>query len=208
MKTIAFVSQEDNSGKTTLAIHMAEMAVRAGKKVVLVDTERQGSMMQWFKRRRERHNETLSALEVQPGALSRLFMKSKRRNTDLVIIDTSAQSSETMEIAFQMADLAYFPCRPKLFSTDKIPYTRALPKPQKTPVFILPNFCRQGELAHITRTQLQRYDYPVLDFGISDNPAFKTSISDGRCVLEDDPAGQATRDIKNLFGFTKIKLRF
>jgi len=50
MKTIAFVSQEDNTGKTTLAIHMAEMAVRAGKKVVLVDTERQGSMMQWFKR--------------------------------------------------------------------------------------------------------------------------------------------------------------
>lgn|GEM_PF-431274 len=208
MKIIAFVSQENNTGKTTLAIHMAEMAVRAGKSVTLIDTDTQGGTTKWFRRRRQRDNDNLATVTAHPKTLPDLLIQSKQRKVDLVIIDTHGNSSKTANIASQVADLTYFPCRSGLLTPDRKSKTPLLSKSQKAPVFILLNFCRQSELAGITRMQMQRNAYPVLDFGISDCVAFRTSVSDGRSVLEDDPAGQATIDIKNLFSFTRKRLRF
>lgn len=147
---------------------------------------------------------------ADPEALPDLLEKSRSRNVDLVIIDTPGNSIKAASLASQVADLVYFPCRARLFNLAKIPKTLAngLARLKKVPSFIVLNFCNQDELADISRTELRRHDYPVLDFGISERQAFETSVIGGRCVLEDDPAGQATADIKKLFGFTRKRLRF
>ena len=43
MRSVAFLSQKGGSGKTTLAVHIAVAACEAKEKVLLVDTDPQGS---------------------------------------------------------------------------------------------------------------------------------------------------------------------
>ena len=47
MHTIAVISQKGGVGKTTLAIHLAVAAERAGKTTVLVDLDPQASAATW-----------------------------------------------------------------------------------------------------------------------------------------------------------------
>ena len=43
MRSVAFLSQKGGSGKTTLAVHVAVAACEAQEKVVLIDSDPQGS---------------------------------------------------------------------------------------------------------------------------------------------------------------------
>ena len=51
MKVLAFVSSKGGSGKSTLAACIAVAAAGAGRTVILVDTDAQGSLAAWGKRR-------------------------------------------------------------------------------------------------------------------------------------------------------------
>ena len=59
MKTIAVIARKGGSGKTTVAVHLALAAHRAGLATVLADTDPQGSATEVLKARaggRDRRN--------------------------------------------------------------------------------------------------------------------------------------------------------
>lgn len=70
MKTIAVVNQKGGVGKSTLAVHIAYAAEEAGKRVLLVDFDRQGSMSMSFPATSEQPGaSTSSALFVEGAAI-------------------------------------------------------------------------------------------------------------------------------------------
>jgi chromosome partitioning protein len=67
MQTIAIVSQKGGTGKTTIAIHLAVSAERAGKPAVVIDLDPQASAAAW----RDLRTEEAPAVEsVQPARLA------------------------------------------------------------------------------------------------------------------------------------------
>ena len=54
MRIIALASQKGGSGKTTIAAHLAVQAGRVGEgPAVLVDTDPQGSLGEWWRERKD-----------------------------------------------------------------------------------------------------------------------------------------------------------
>ena len=51
MQTIVLATQKGGAGKTTLAISLALAAIRAGHNVRLIETDTQGSLSNWRRRR-------------------------------------------------------------------------------------------------------------------------------------------------------------
>ena len=47
MRTVAILSQKGGSGKTTLAVHLAVAAERAGKVAAVIDLDPQASAAEW-----------------------------------------------------------------------------------------------------------------------------------------------------------------
>lgn len=55
MRVISFVSQKGGSGKTTLCFSLGVAAREAGRKVFMLDLDRQASLRDWYADREARH---------------------------------------------------------------------------------------------------------------------------------------------------------
>ena len=53
-KVLTIAQQKGGSGKTTLAVNLAQAYVAQGKSVAVLDTDPQGSLGRWFMTRRDR----------------------------------------------------------------------------------------------------------------------------------------------------------
>ena len=65
MQTIVLATQKGGAGKSTLAISLALAAIRAGHNVRLIETDSQGTVSNW--RRRRPYARRLSSRFTPPG---------------------------------------------------------------------------------------------------------------------------------------------
>lgn len=93
MKSIAFMSQKGGSGKTTLAVHAAVAALEAGERVVIVDTDPQGSAMTW---REARKIEAPIVVASAASGLQKVLDAAMGDGMTLAIIDTAPRTPHPM----------------------------------------------------------------------------------------------------------------
>lgn len=109
MKTIVFASQKGGAGKTTLCGHLGVEAATAGKKVLLIDTDPQGSLAAWWN---ERQAEQPMFISAQVGLLEMGIEAARNSNIDFLLIDTPPAVTSIIEKVVSLADLVVIPTRP------------------------------------------------------------------------------------------------
>lgn len=109
MKTILVISQKGGSGKTTLACNLA-VAFNQENNVVLVDTDPQGSTLDWGEDRN--HTKTEDSLVVDfldTQNITKSLAAFKKDCADFVIIDTPPTLSDLQEKLVAVADYIVVP---------------------------------------------------------------------------------------------------
>lgn len=115
MAIILFGGEKGGTGKTTLAVNIAAMLALGGRKVVLLDTDRQGSAYYWGRIRAEVGREPeVTCLRHYGKTLPAEIEKLCARYQDLVI-DAGGRDSLELRYALGMADRAYLPIQPFQF---------------------------------------------------------------------------------------------
>src|SRR5215217_5460300 len=109
MRAIALLSQKGGSGKTTLAVHIAVAAVEAGERVVLIDTDPQGSAKAWSQ---ARTTEAPSVQKTTASGIGRMMEQALREKATLVVIDTAPHATPGVDAIASKADFLLIPCRP------------------------------------------------------------------------------------------------
>ncbi len=109
MHTIALVSQKGGSGKSTLAIGLAIAAMQDGHKVCLLETDPQGTLSNW--RRRRTQNEPAVEIVSAGYQIEQKLPLLDAGGVTLAIIDTAGGVSATTERALRAADLCLIPAR-------------------------------------------------------------------------------------------------
>ena len=86
MHVVVVANQKGGVGKTTLSGHLAVEAdrTRSGT-VVLIDTDPQGSLSQWW---HERKAETPHLAQIEPGKLKAQLAILEESGIDIAIVDT------------------------------------------------------------------------------------------------------------------------
>ena len=107
-KVITVAQQKGGAGKTTIAANLAVALSRSGKKVVLLDTDPQGSLGRWFMTRREAGDPGVEFSTASAWGVS--YECDKLRKTfDYVLVDTPPKIDSDLKPAIRESDLVIIP---------------------------------------------------------------------------------------------------
>src|ERR1700676_4114498 len=113
MKTIVIANQKGGSGKSTVTVHLAAAAERAGDgPIVISDTDPQGTAADWFNQRRKSGIETPRYSPLTLADLAEKIGALHTAGATYLFIDTAPSIGAVNADLFALADLILIPLKP------------------------------------------------------------------------------------------------
>jgi chromosome partitioning protein len=210
MHKIVLATQKGGSGKSTLSIGLALAAKEAGHNVRLIETDPQGTLANWRKRRVEAEPvvETIYGVQEIEPRLRAL----EDCGVTLTIIDAAAGVSSARTAAIRYADLCLIPARPSIADIEAAASTLSLVRAWKKPfAFVLnqtPVRGRRIDNAADTLAEeaaLDLADVLAQPFIVMRND-HQDALSAGLAVSEYAPASKSAEEIRRLWKWVESRL--
>jgi chromosome partitioning protein len=203
MKTIALLSNKGGAGKTTIAINLAIAAVLEGQQVALIDVDPQGSSAQWGD---SREAEEPAVVSVQASRLDKVLDAAKDSGADWCFIDTAPHSEATALKAARAADYCIIPVRPAILDLRAVSLTIDMLAIVQTPSALLINSVPTKGLALDGEKALNSLDAQTCPVHIWQRVAYMHSLTAGLGVMEYEPSGKASTEIKRLYQWLRTQV--
>lgn len=197
MKVISVLNQKGGAGKTTIATHLARAFQLQGAKVLLIDSDPQGSARDWAAVSAEN---PVSVVGIDRPTIER-DLKSVAA-VDYVIIDGAPQIHEMAVSAVKASDFVLIPVQPSPYD---IWATEALVELVKSRIeitdgklqaaFVLSRAIKGTKIGEEVARVLADYALPILQSRLSQRVAFPASAARGSTVLDDEPKSEGAREI-------------
>lgn len=124
---VAVLGTKGGIGKTTLAIQIAASQARAGKRVWLIDGDRQGSAIASITNRADRPDlPSIAAGHYPDGKTLRAQVLAQRDLFDEIVIDVGGRDSTSLRAALMLADVLIVPFRPRNYDVWALSETAEL----------------------------------------------------------------------------------
>ncbi|MBK5930114.1 ParA family partition ATPase [Halochromatium salexigens] len=199
---ISVLNPKGGAGKTTLAIHLARALHLDNNKVLLVDSDRQGSARDWNEAGDGRSGFPVVGLD-RPTIEKELV--SLAEGYDWVVIDGAAKLEKMIASAVKASDLVLIPVQPSpldIWACDSLvemiqarqQVTDGIP----SAAFVVSRAKKGTVLAREVADAVRDYEFPILHGSIHDRTIFAKSMIDGATVLDDEPEGAAAFEIRHL----------
>jgi chromosome partitioning protein len=205
MRIIALASQKGGSGKTTIAAHLAVQVGRVGKgPAVLVDTDPQGSLGEWW---RERKSDTPALATVKLDELETNLAELRSYGTAVTFIDTPPALTGFIERVIATADLVLIPARPSPHDLRAVAATVEMAKRAGKPfLFIVNGAAPRANITAEAVAALSEHGRvaPVILYQRTD---YAASMIDGRTVMETAPSSRSTGEIADLWKYVHTQIR-
>ena len=195
---IALLNQKGGVGKTTLAIHLAEVLSRLEKRVLLVDADPQGSALDWAANRQD--DPRFPVIGLPKPTLHR-ELPAIAKNHDFVLIDGPPRVNELARAAIMASDLVLIPVQPSPFDVwaakeivDLLKEASVFKENLKS-AFVINRKIVNTAIGRDVVEALSTYPVPVLKTSIGQRVAFAESAAQGLTVLHIDPNGAASQEV-------------
>ena len=112
MTVVAVLGEKGGTGKTTFAANLAGMRANAGRGVLMIDADRQGSSSYWAaERARIEEVAAVDCIQQYGSGLARRIRRMSQSYDDIVI-DVGAGDGVEMKLVLDVADCAVTPVKP------------------------------------------------------------------------------------------------
>ena len=204
MKTLAVLSRKGGTGKTTLAIHLAVAAERAGHTTILIDLDPQASAAKWND---HREGDTPFVVTAPPSRLPEVLNRAKEGGATLAILDTAPHTETAALDAASVAQMALIPCKPALIDLHAITSTINVVRLANVPARIVFNAVpARGDRAEQAREAVKPFDVPCAPCNVGDRVAFMDAYNAGLTAQEYEPRGKASREIRELYTYISAEM--
>jgi chromosome partitioning protein len=199
---IAVLNPKGGSGKTTLSVNLARALHNSGEKVLLVDSDRQGSARDWNEAGEGKGGFPVvgldrPTLDKDVPALGDSY--------GWVLIDGAAKLEKMIASAVKAADLVLIPGQPSpldIWACDSLVemiqarqlVTDGIP----SAAFVVSRAKKGTVLARDVADAISEYGFPILHGAVHDRTVFAKSMIDGSTVYDEDPEGNAAFEINHL----------
>lgn len=201
---IAAVGQKGGVGKSTLTINLGCELMRRGHRVLLVDTDNQGTLRTWADVAEELGNESPAVIVMGSAMWKPHELPHIAKSYDFVLIDTKGAAGKIQKAALMTCDLALLPLGSSALDLWGLTETlETLEEAQITrPVlevrFIYSNWEARTRLARDIMAAVQGTDVEVLSPAVEHLVDFKDALAAGLGVTAYAPKGKAARIIRVL----------
>jgi chromosome partitioning protein len=185
---LAVANLKGGVGKSTIALNLAVTLHRDAHRVILVDTDRQGTCRTWAAVAAEAKNDGPPVVAVDGRSLRRDLVRIAQ-GFDVVIIDTPPHIGADMTAALLVSDLVLLPLVPGVPDVwalrDTVALIREAQQPGMRPdlrALVVLNKAKRSTLTRVTREALDEFGLPVFTMG--DRVAFGEATAQGRGVVE------------------------
>lgn len=204
MHILSLVASKGGVGKTTLAAHIAVEASRAGLRVVVIDLDPQGSLVDWHNAREA--NDIAIGAQITPATLPSA-LHTLSQSFDLAIIDTPPGIAIARGAAIEAATLALIPCLPSPIDIRAIgPTVEQVREAGTAFSFVLNRADFRQKIATQTALLLSQHG-PAAPEPVRYLADFSAAMIDGRTAQEIAPTGAAAVNIATLWKYLDTTMR-
>jgi chromosome partitioning protein len=205
MRTIALVTQKGGCGKSTLALSLAVAAHGPRCKTLILDTDPQHTVFDWW---HDRETSTPDCVEIQDSQqISQAITAADRQGFDLVFIDTPGRDDPINARVISVADFCLIPCRPAMADMRaQRPTVDVVKRLEKGGGFVLMQTPARGPRFREAQRGLGVYGLPVAPTSIVYRQSYNDAYAAGMGVTEFEPGGKASEEIAALWQWVKTKI--
>lgn len=199
---IAVLNQKGGSGKTTIATNLAFALKQAGHKVLLIDSDPQGSARDW--------NEANGGALLPVVGLDRETLpsdlKAIQSGYDFVVIDGAPQIARLAAAAVKAADVVLIPVQPSPYDiwaaadlVELIEARREITEGKPKAAFVISRAIKNTRLSGEVSEALAGYELPVLQNFTTQRVVYPTTASTGGTVFS-EAGNPAIAEIEAIMG--------
>jgi len=185
-KVIAFLNGKGGVGKTTTSINVATAIARKGFKVVVVDTDPQSSIGNWY-------NEEKCQFDVaDAGSEKEVYSVRKQlKSYDYIIIDGAAAISAISAAAVMVSDLVLIPVTPSPLDFAACGAILAVIEARQDlqPViarFVITKKVSTAKMLSVLKASIEDTALSALRTGTSQRQSYIRTMMDGGTVFDTD----------------------
>jgi chromosome partitioning protein len=210
MQTIVLATQKGGSGKSTLAIGLALAAIQAGHTVRLIETDSQGTLSNW--QRRRPHAEPIVEPVYAASDVEQRLQSLDRDGVTLAIVDTAGGVCAATNSAIRYADFCLIPTRPSVADIEATAATLSVVRAWRKPfAYILNQTPIRG--ARLGNAETALSDEAARDIAevvarpfIVMRNDHQDALSAGLAVSEYAPSGKSAEEIRGLWQWIEARL--
>ena len=199
---IAVLNQKGGSGKTTIATNLAFSLKQAGRKVLLIDSDPQGSARDW--------NEANGGALLPVVGLDRETLPSDLKaiqdGYEFVVIDGAPQIARLAAAAVKAADVVLIPVQPSPYDiwaaadlVELIQARQEITEGKPAAAFVISRVIKNTKLSGEVSEALEGYELPVLQNFTTQRVVYPTTASTGGTVFS-EPGNPAIAEIEAIAG--------
>jgi len=200
MHVVAVLNQKGGAGKTTIATHLARAWQLAGKEVLLVDSDPQGSARDWAA---VRENHPVPVVGIDRPTIDRDLKSIAKK--DIVVIDGAPQAADLAVSAIKAATFILIPVQPSPYDiwatsdlVDLVKQRIEITDGRLKAAFVVSRAIKGTRIGNETTEALIGYGLPILDARITQRVSYPGTAASGTTVLDEEPTGDAAREVRAL----------
>ncbi|MGI0060087.1 MAG: ParA family partition ATPase [Nitrosotalea sp.] len=186
---ISILNEKGGVGKTTLTTNLARAFHLRNQKVLLVDSDPQGSARDWHV---NGNGEMLEVVGLDRPTLDKDIIKFKSRY-DMIFIDGAPQITEMVVKAILCSDIVLIPVQPSPYDiwaskslVDLIKQRQQITGGLPKAAFVISRQIVKTRMGNEVRAVLEDYDLPVFSYGTCQRIVYAETAAKGNTVLEGD----------------------
>lgn len=194
---IAVLNQKGGSGKTTIATNLAHAFVLDGDKVLLVDSDPQGSARDWHQ---ANDGEIFPVVGLDRETLPK-DLPAISKGYDWIILDGAPQLAKMAAAAVKTADFVLIPVQPSPYDVwaaadlvEIVKTRQAITDGRLKAAFVVSRAIVNTRLSREVVEALDAYGLPVLGARTTQRVLYSDSASSGQTVFV-QPEGPAAQEI-------------
>jgi chromosome partitioning protein len=197
---ISLINQKGGVGKTTAAVNLASGLAETGNRILVVDADPQGSVVQWQSIADQAEFEVLHLPSPQ---LSK-ELKTVSRRYDHIVVDSPPAIEDITRAAIEVSNLAIIPIAPSPLdiwsSKETIALVNTLGKKYRklNAKILIYRKIPGTRLGKEARDAMQSYNLDILATEISQRIVFVEAMIAGLSVLKYAPKSIAANEIRSL----------